>query len=183
MKHTTTTFRSTLIAAIIAALSFTQAAASLSDHARAHLPALYADQVIALDVDQLGSDEIIRIKGAGVRLDLYHRTFFIEVEIKDLHYNKEIFVVTESNRDQVNNRNTRVQFVQRSSADHDWATDYSNPNRGPKALYIGKTEDNYSRFIIYTTGLVANTYVNFYVNMSYDNMRLNQFSNRAYLRN
>lgn len=157
---------------VLLTLSMASAHARLSNDLRNELPSYTRNA----KVTQRYTDGVVVVKGAEIKADLYAKPIFLEVEIADVSHTREIYVVNSTNGSHQRNRNTQAEFISNTKTDPRWMSHGGDSSGTPQVIYVGRGENNTSRFIILAPGLVENTYINIYVKMDG-----RQFSTQVYV--
>jgi hypothetical protein len=160
-----------IILALLVSLSITNVEARISDDLRAHLPQYLVD----VQFNQESYDDVIVVRATEVKRTAFAKPIFMEVEISNVDYFREIYVVNSSNIDQRENRETAARFISDSSVD-EWMNTEAATGR-PLVIYAGEARENKSRFLILSPGTSPATYIDIYVKMNGK-----QFTNRVFIK-
>ena len=159
---TSTFFKTLGFLTIALSFSSTLSIAAISPDLREDLPSTTSDAKIRKQT----TDGVVVVRGAEIKMDLYAKPIFLEVEIKDLSYDREIYVVSFANRNQLNNKNTKAEFISGPDKSDTWMSNGGDSEGIAQVLYVGRGENNTSRFLILAPGLVPNAHINIYVKMN-----------------
>jgi hypothetical protein len=149
-----------IILALLVSLSITNVEARISDDLRTHLPQYLVD----VQFNQESYDDVIVVRATEVKRTAFAKPIFLEVEISNVDYFREIYVVNYSNIDQRDNRETAARFISDSSVD-EWMNTEAATGR-PLVIYTGEARENKSRFLILSPGTSPSTYIDIYVKMN-----------------
>lgn len=160
-----------ILLAFLVSLSIANVEARISDDLRIHLPQYLVD----VQFNQESNDGIIVVRATEVKRTAFAKPIFLEVEISNLDFFREIYIVNNSNIDQQDNKETAARFISDSSIE-EWMNTESG-NGEPLVIYTGEARGNKSRFLILSPGTSASTYIDIYVKMNGK-----QFTNRIFIK-
>jgi hypothetical protein len=147
---------------VLLTLTATSVEAKISEDLRDVLPKYLRDAKL----NQTSMDGVINIVGAEIKTDLYAKPIFLEVEIANIDHTREIYIVNQSNDNQRNNRNTKAEFISNPTSNLSrWMSNGGDSTGNAQVVYVGRGENDTSRFVILSPGTSANTYITLYVKM------------------
>ncbi len=100
----------------------------------------------------------IALKGAVIQNGLFEKTIYLELEIANIDWRRDVYVVNHSNEANRNNRETQAIFV-KSYKDYAWT------QKRTAILYVDDVPGNRARFLIQTSAIARASVIDVYVKM------------------